>query len=217
MFIPSFEVVGDGVLSGAVIALIDDKIVARTPDGKTSSAAALMVRAREGDTAAWGHLFDRYNGQLVALARSLGLDRDEAHDAAQTAWLRLVEHAGSLRDPGLVGPWLVTTLRRRVYSDLRLRRREVLSSMAGIETEDPDPSPEEQAVVRDSRARVRRAMNCLPARHWKLLHLLSDSDTPNYRRVSAQLGMPIGSIGPSRARSLDQLRRHLRATGAVPG
>lgn len=132
----------------------------------------------------------------------------------QTTWLRLIEHAGSLRDPECVSAWLVTTLRRHVFSVFRSRgQAPELAGPAIAEVPDPGRSPEQEVTTEDQNRRVSAALRRLPSRDQTLLTLLMDSPALSYRRLSAQLRMPVGSIGPSRARSLGRLRRELDAAG----
>ncbi|WP_242619568.1 RNA polymerase sigma factor, partial [Actinomadura fibrosa] len=85
----------------------------------------LVVRARDGDGAAWARLVERYSGMLWAIARGHGLDDADAGDVVQTAWLRLVERLDGLRDPGAVGGWLAATARNESARVAGRRGREL--------------------------------------------------------------------------------------------
>ncbi len=178
-----------------------------------SGANAELVRgALAGDRGGWEGLVRKYNGSLYAVARSFRLDQATIDDAVQTTWLRLVEHLETLREPEAVGAWLMTTLRRHISSILRSRRCCVVG-LDGADLPDPDRSPEEKVTACDRDARLRAALGRLPVRDRQLLTLLMVSSSPGYGKVAAELRMPIGSIGPTRARSLDRLRHELDAVG----
>jgi RNA polymerase sigma factor (sigma-70 family) len=176
--------------------------------------AELVQGARAGQHDAWEMLVQRYNGHLCRVARSFRLDQATCDDVVQTAWLRLVEHLGTLRDPDRVCAWLVTTLRRDIYAVFRGRGMEPdLAGPAIADLPDPGRSPEQEVTARDQDAQVGAALQRLPARDRELLTLLMDSPAPRYSDVSARLKMPVGSIGPRRARSLGRLRRELNVAG----
>lgn len=176
--------------------------------------ADLMPSAAAGDRQAWQELVGRYTGMLHAITRSYGLDPSTSADVVQTTWLRLVEHLGTLRDPRAVGGWLATTARRECLLAVRNRRRELpVEQVDDFCPSDSDHSPEGEVVARDRDARVRAAFHRLPAQDRRLLACLMVAPRPRYADVSAGLGLPVGSIGPTRARSLSRLRRELATVG----
>jgi RNA polymerase sigma factor (sigma-70 family) len=177
-------------------------------------SAELVHGAVTGDRQAWEQLVSRYTGMLYGIARSYGLDSSTSGDVVQTTWLRLVEHLDTLRDPGAIGGWLATTARRHCLSVVRSHRRErPVEQVDGLDAPDRDRSPEDEAAARDRDERVRAAFHRLPIRDRRLLVGLMASPRCSYADLSAGLGMPVGSIGPTRARSLDRLRRELAAVG----
>ena len=179
---------------------------------EAATNAELVHGALAGDRESWDSLVRRHNGVLYYVARSFRLDKDAADDAVQATWLCLVEHLGTLRDPDRVGAWLVTTMRRQVMSTFRGHRPQ-LTGLDGTDVPDPGRSPEDEVTAGDRDARVRAAVRRLPARDRQLLVLLMASRRPSYGKVSADLHMPVGSIGPTRARCLERLRRELEADG----
>ena len=188
-----------------------------TTDGKTAehtpTSAELVRGALAGDGDAWEQLVRRYDSSLRRVARSFRVDPATADDAVQTTWLRLVEHLDSLRDPDRVGSWLLTTLRRQIISALSAPGRGPrLVGLADRDPAAPDLSPEEVVTAQDRDDRTKAALNRLPARNRALLTLLMAAEL-SYGEVSAELRMPVGSIGPIRARSLRLLRRELAAAG----
>lgn len=174
----------------------------------------LVSRAAAGDWAAWEGLVQRYTGLLWATARSFRLGEADSADVVQTCWLRLAEHLDRLRTPAAVGGWLATTARRECLRLLRSHAREQPRELgAEADWPDGDPSPEHQVADRDRNRRLRAALRRLPARDQQLLQVLAASPPPSYQQVAAALGMPIGSIGPTRARTLARLRHQLAVVG----
>ncbi|HEV7653752.1 MAG TPA: sigma-70 family RNA polymerase sigma factor [Mycobacteriales bacterium] len=165
----------------------------------------LLVAARAGDRRAWDELVSRHTGLLWSVTRSFRLSRTAAEDVVQTVWLRLLERGGTIRDPAAVTAWLATTTRRECLAVLR-RSGDTLG-------EDAMPEPVDRRSPEDESLRMARdrtlwtAFARLPERDALLLRLLTDG--LRYREVAAVLGVPLGSIGPTRARALDRLRAEL--------
>jgi RNA polymerase sigma factor (sigma-70 family) len=173
--------------------------------------SALVRRAAERDEQAWAELVARYSGLLWSVTRSFGLPQHRAGDIVQTAWLRLVQHIGDLRDPDHVGAWLATTARREAMRAIIARRREEphdddsVLDQADLSLEPPDA----EILRREQHDRLEVALAALPPRQQLLLRILSTDPQPSYREVAAVTGMPIGSIGPTRARAIERLRAML--------
>jgi RNA polymerase sigma factor (sigma-70 family) len=170
----------------------------------------LIKRIRAGERDAWPVLTRRYTNRLWAVGRGMRLRDDDAADAIQTTWLRLVSHLDDLREPDRVGSWLVTTMRRECLNTLTRRRRTVTGE--DIESvADPDP-PLDNHLLRDERdVALWRALRRLGPKCGTLLRLLVADPPPAYAVVAAALDMPIGSIGPTRQRCLAKLREIMRA------
>jgi RNA polymerase sigma factor (sigma-70 family) len=136
-------------------------------------------------------------------------------------WLRLVEHLSAIREPDRLAGWLATTTRRECLAILRKADREQPTDACDDRlgtSADPDWAPDEAgpeviAVRQDHRVLVRRALATLPEQHRRLIGLLACSPPPSYQEISAGLGMPTGSIGPTRKRILARLRAELEAAG----
>lgn len=176
---------------------------------------ALVEGARRGDATSWNRLVDQHTALLWAVTRAYRLTRSDAADIVQVAWLRLVEHLDELKEPERLGSWLRTTVRRECLRVLRLGYREVLvDDSAWATSKDPDVrgSPEARAVQREEAALLWRAFRQLGVRCQELLRaLILTSPEMRYDEVADALGLRIGSIGPTRGRCLDQLRRILGA------
>ncbi|MGI5131991.1 RNA polymerase sigma factor [Pseudonocardia sp. CA-107938] len=173
-----------------------------------ATTARLVSAAAAGDEAAWDALVDAYTGMLWAIARSFRLDQADAGDAVQTTWLRLVENLDRIEDPRRLPGWLATTVRRECLRILRRGGREAPGGEDWSDVLVADTPPVDAALLADERdAALWRALQALGERCQQLLRVLMATPPPSYAAVSAALGIPVGSIGPSRGRCLDQLRR----------
>jgi RNA polymerase sigma factor (sigma-70 family) len=173
--------------------------------------STLVRRAAERDEQAWTELVDRFSGLLWSVTRSFGLPQQRAGDVVQIAWLRLVQHIGDLRDPDHVGAWLATTARREAMRAIAVRRREEPQDDDSIwdQADLAQESPDAEILRREQYRRLEVALATLPPRQQQLLRLLSADPPPSYREVADITGMPIGSIGPTRARAIERLRSML--------
>lgn len=178
------------------------------------STRELVRDAATGDAAAWGELVDRYSGLVWAVVRGHRLSHADAADVFQTTWLRLVEHLDRLREPDHLGGWLSSTARHECLRLLRLRSRELPDEDIALGLDQDRTGavvagPEAALLLREERAGVVVAFRRLPDRCQGLLRLLAADPAPSYADVSETLDMPVGSIGPTRGRCLDHLRRLL--------
>jgi RNA polymerase sigma factor (sigma-70 family) len=176
--------------------------------------AGLVRDAAAGDRGAWDELVDGFSGLLWSVIAAYRLDRADAADVLQTTWLRLLENLDRLRDPTHVGAWLATTARRECLRALRQARR--VLPVPDAEQLEPGTATEitpERALLDSERDETLwSAFGELPENCQKLLRMLVE-DSPPYAEVASALGMPVGSIGPTRARCLDRLRRRLGESG----
>jgi RNA polymerase sigma factor (sigma-70 family) len=176
----------------------------------------LVVGAAGGDTKSWDELVDRFGGLVWHVARGHRLGDADAADVSQTVWLRLVESLPRLREPAALGGWLATTTRHECLRVLRLSGREVPDeSDALVDIPSTDAAPEAVVELAEDRHLVRTALDRLSERCRTLLRALAYSPDDSYANISEALGMPVGSIGPTRARCLQRLRRELVAGGAL--
>ncbi len=183
----------------------------RTVDTETSTQE-LLAAAAGGNQAAWNRLVDRFERLVWSVARGFRLSDADAADVCQTTWLRLVEHLQSINDPERLAGWLATTAKREAISVLRKRDREVpVFDTPDDEDGDADQDPERQTIVQDEYRELWTAFAALSERCRSLLRVLAVSPLENYAQMAAALGMPVGSIGPTRARCLGRLRARLAA------
>jgi len=174
-------------------------------------AARLARAAADGDPAAWKALVERFSGLVWSVTRGYRLGSADAADVFQTAWLRLAEHLGRIEHPERIGAWLATTARHEALRIARSTARLVpVDDVTLLAFGQADENSPEQAVLDTERAAMLwRAFAELSARCQQLLRVLIATPPPNYAEVAAALGMPVGSIGPTRARCLQQLRNVL--------
>jgi RNA polymerase sigma factor (sigma-70 family) len=169
--------------------------------------ASLMEAVRANDNNAWADLMRRFERMMRSVARSYRLNEADVDDVLQTVWLRLHEHLDRLRNPNAVAGWLATTTRRESLRLLQMRTREQLTDDAELlESVDLD-RPDAKLLAAERNDVLQRALETLPTHQRRLMVLLVTAPA-DYRQISATLDMPIGSIGPTRARSLTRLGRH---------
>jgi RNA polymerase sigma factor (sigma-70 family) len=174
----------------------------------------LVRDAVAGDRAAWDALVGRYSGLVWAVARGHRLQGEDAADVFQTTWLRLVEQLPRIRQPDRVGAWLATTARRECLRVLRRSGRETVSRPEMLEAV-PDDAPgfDEGLVRAEQHEALWRHLQTCSDRCRRLLRVLVADPPLTYTEVAEVLEMPIGSIGPTRRRCLEQLRRRLVEAG----
>lgn len=188
---------------------------------QADDVGGLVTSAAGGDKAAWKALVERFSGIIWAVARAHRLSVADAEEVFQTTWLRLIEHIGEIRDPDRIGGWLATTARRETIRRLRTTQRFwPVSDMDVLDGRDDDPTPESTLIdieeAADHAERARRmwsAFQQLPENCQKLLRMLMATPPPRYAEVAAALAIPVGSIGPTRGRCLNQLREVMNGTG----
>ncbi|MBA3781007.1 MAG: sigma-70 family RNA polymerase sigma factor [Nocardioides sp.] len=174
---------------------------------QTPTVSALVVAARDGDSVSWDALVDRFLPLVHGVISRYRLSPADAADVNQTVWLRLVEHLADLREPAALAGWLMTTARRESLRLLKVRNRSLPVDPQAATLDVVDDEDVAEALLRDERAQVlRAALSEVPAERRELLTLLSTDPPTSYDEISRRLGIPVGSIGPTRARALSQLR-----------
>lgn len=168
---------------------------------------ALISAANAGDRSAWEEIVGRFSGLVWATTRAHRLSRAEAADVAQTTWLRLVENLDRINDPERLGAWLATTARRESLRHIRLRSRELVTGEYDLFESPSENHAVERLMTRERNTALRRAFARISERCQSLLRMLAAAEPLSYEEIGAAMGMPIGAIGPTRARCLEQLRR----------
>jgi RNA polymerase sigma factor (sigma-70 family) len=170
----------------------------------------LVSRAREGDQHAWNELVDRYVPLVESICRRYRLARPDTDDVGQTVWLLLVEHLGELRQPAALPGWLATTTSRECQRVLRRAGRHGSPVPQADIKPSADQAPgtvEQEIIAAELNAALRAAFAELQPRCRQLLSMLMTDPPLSYTEISAALPIPVGSIGPQRARCLNQIRR----------
>jgi RNA polymerase sigma factor (sigma-70 family) len=171
----------------------------------------LVARAAGGDRQAWDALVERYVPLIWSICRRYQLGDADAEDVGQSVWMRLVEQLDHIRDPAALPGWLATVTRRECQ---RVRRaaRGPLASRYVLDAEtlpgEHAGMAEQELLAAERQAALRAAFLALPTRGQQLIALLIQDPPVPYAEISARFGIPVGSIGPSRGRCLDELRRH---------
>ncbi len=180
----------------------------------TSHAIRELVEgAASGDEHAWQELVDEFGGLVWAVTRAHRLGDADAADVAQTSWLRLVEHLDRLDEPARVGAWLATTARRECLRVLRRSAQLVPHGDELPEPADDAPAHDSALLAQERDAALWTAFARLSDRDRALLRMLMADPAPSYEEIGAALDMPIGSIGPTRARALQRLSRAVEHLG----
>jgi RNA polymerase sigma factor (sigma-70 family) len=173
------------------------------------SVAELLEAAGEGDQGAWNALVDRYGRLVWSVIRGFRLDQASAADVSQTVWLRLVENCHRIREPERLPAWLATTAKNESIRTLRMMKRSVPTEFE-LDLEDSLAPPIDEGLLTTERnAQVLAAFRKLPAGDQQLLELLTADPPLDYETIASMIDRPIGSIGPTRARCLERLRRLL--------
>ena len=175
-----------------------------------SMVTDLVTRARSGDSRAWDALVDRYAPLVWSICRKYRLDRADADDVAQSVWLHLVDHLDHLRDAAALPGWLATTTRRECWRVMRTSPAPHMTFLSRTPTTGDEQSgaPDQHLLEAERHAAVREAFTQLPPEGQALIAMLIADPPLPYAEISAKLGMPVGSIGPTRSRYLDKIRRY---------
>ncbi|MFY9931502.1 MAG: sigma-70 family RNA polymerase sigma factor [Streptosporangiaceae bacterium] len=173
------------------------------------SVVALVHGASGGDQDAWNELVERYAPLVYTICTRYRLSNHDVEDVGQSVWLLLVEQLGKLREPAALPGWLATTTAREC---LRVVTAASRAERAGAGLDDSlqfvdDTVIDEEILMAERNALLRAAFAELPPRCQQLLSMLISDPPHSYAEIHTQLDIPVGSIGPQRARCLDRLRR----------
>ena len=175
---------------------------------RTALLARCLERASAGDPEALDDVVRELNPLLWTVARSQGLATHEVADVVQSTWLELVRHLDEIHAPGALTAWLVTVTKREAWQVNR-RRRRVTPSDEPIESENLDPDLAHGLLANEQARALWANFQRLSEQCQRLLRIVAMVERPDYSAVSEALGMPRGSIGPTRGRCLEKLRRLL--------
>lgn len=178
------------------------------PESLGRRAGDAFAAYRAGDQQRLGDLVELLTPVLWHTARAQGASSATAEDAIQTAWLRLVDGADRILDPFAVLAWMVVTVKRETWRLVRGERREI-DVVEVPEAPSASLGPEQTAILGDRQRSLWTHITTLSARCQELLRVVAFADRPDYAAVATALGMPVGSIGPTRGRCLHKLRLSL--------
>ena len=177
------------------------------PPDRAARIADLLAAARLGSDEALGQIVTEHSPLLWHVVRATGLSPGDAEDVMQTVWLQLLAHMDEIRAPAALTGWLVVTARREAWRVRAAGRRQLPSDHEALdELPDLAAGPQEQVLAEDQRRSLWLAIGQLSARCQELLRIVAFVPRPDYAAVAADLGMPVGSIGPTRGRCLAKLR-----------
>jgi RNA polymerase sigma factor (sigma-70 family) len=178
----------------------------------------LVARARSGDRHAWDALVERYAPLIWSICHRHRLGGADADDVGQSVWLRLVDQLDRVREPAALPGWLATTTRRECVRFLCAAQGPYAAKYALDVESLPDQrtgTAEQELLTAERYAALREAFTQLPPNGQQLIALLIADPPVPYADISAQLGIPVGSIGPTRSRYLDKIRRHPAITALM--
>ena len=183
-------------------------------DGHTVSE--LVAAAQTGDNRPWEELVGRFGGMVEAVAAGFRLQEADVADAVQNTWLHAVEHLRSLREPERFGGWLKMIAYRESLALPMRARHEYLDATVAEHVVEPSPGPEAQALAAEMRRAVRAAVDSLTGRRRTIVVTLFYRPRVDYALAAEVAGVPMGSVGPTRARALLILRERLEQAGFAP-
>jgi RNA polymerase sigma factor (sigma-70 family) len=199
---------GDEDLGGATALVSSSVSPAPKRDDGSLDISQVVRQAALGDRASWEQLVAKYSRLIWAMTRDFKLADSDAADVVQATWLRLLEHIDRIEHPDRIGSWLATTARHECLRHVARRKKVILVdddvAFSDVSTEQPDL--DERLIADENAEAVRQALSRLPWRWRRLLELLMTDPPASYAEISSQLGLPVGSIGPTRGRCLERLR-----------
>jgi RNA polymerase sigma factor (sigma-70 family) len=177
----------------------------------------LLNACTQGQAWAWETLVERHKRLVWSVSLKCGLCQEDAADVFQSVFAALFEYKDTIRDGNGLAKWLITTTRRESWAVSKKRTHEPFVQDMGIEyglSTDPDANPASSLYASVEREILKQGLGYLGERCRMLLWLLYfDEREPSYEEISSELDMPIGSIGPTRARCLQKLRDILQEMG----
>jgi RNA polymerase sigma factor (sigma-70 family) len=169
----------------------------------------LVAGAQRGDPAAWRELITRFTPLVTSVARGFRLSAEDCDDVSQIVWLKLFENIGRLREPRALPGWIRTTARHETLRQLRGSGRTLVMDpglLASFDFAADLPEVDDDLLKAEREQVITEGLDEMEPQHRSLLILLHVDERPSYQAIGRRLGMPVGSIGPTRARSLQKLK-----------
>ena len=183
-------------------------------DDRYARIAGLVNDAKQGRREAVGELVPELSPLLWQVARASGVSSSDAEDVLQSVWLNLLANLDAIRTPGTLTAWLITTTKREAWRVRAADRRQKPVDQEWLAAiPDAGADSEQRLIMKDEQRELWEALRSLPGRCQKLLRIVAFVPRPDYDDVAARLGMPRGSVGPTRGRCLDKLRSALDGEG----
>jgi RNA polymerase sigma factor (sigma-70 family) len=193
----------------------EERVVDRPP----LSSAELVHAALGGSRPAWDELVERFTPLVLSITGRYRLTPADAADVSQTVWLQLVQHLSDVREPRALPGWIATTVRHECLRVFREQQRTTT-----LDPQEPrgllqarfdhDGATEDDLLHQERHEALLAGFAELNTRQRDLLLMLLADPPASYAEISARLGIPVGAIGPTRARALDRLR-HTPALAAL--
>lgn len=177
--------------------------------------AELIQRCVDGYHDAWCTLIDRYGRLVYSIPRRYQMSEADGEDIVQQVFTLLFRNLRHLKDCSRLSAWLITTTQRECWRQMRQDRgtHELPADIAASDS----PSPEHVIRTLEQQFLVRRALEQLGGRCEKLLTALFLAPSEqSYEEIAQSLNMPVGSIGPTRARCFSKLEAILTELGFDP-
>jgi RNA polymerase sigma factor (sigma-70 family) len=204
-----------GMIRGACLGQRKHNLGRHMPRGG-DDVTMLLTAAARGDQRAWSLLVRRYSPTIWAVGRRYRLNAADQEDVAQRTWLSLLQHIERVREPTALGSWLATVASRECLQVLAASQRECLvEEPLPPDHVDDSPTLDDVAAESENRAALHAALNLLPCHQREIMRALLAKPGSSYDELSATLGIPRGSIGPTRARCITRLRRDPHLTRAI--
>jgi RNA polymerase sigma factor (sigma-70 family) len=168
--------------------------------------APLLENAKRGSESAWRDIIDRYAPLIFTVCHRFRLNDADADDVCASVWLRLLTYVERIREPEALPGWLLTTARHECLLLLRHKSRQIPIGDIFVD-ESTAPESDTKLIAEERHAAAHNALSDLPRRDQKLLWMLFSDPPRSYQEISSTLKIPIGAIGPTRARCLTKARR----------
>jgi RNA polymerase sigma factor (sigma-70 family) len=185
-------------------------------DHTGSSVEQLVQAALEGNSGAWAAIIQRYAELVRRVARRYRLSNADVEDVSQLVWLQLVDHIDRIREPRALPGWIATTTANACLSMVKAQARTIPTDPVALNGRNAAVTPLGVACEPDEPVAalqhqedwqyLQEGLDELPTEQRDLLVLLVADPPLTYEQISQKLGRPIGSIGPTRARTLQKLR-----------